>query len=372
MHGEAARYRLTNGDDHTFDGRWPVEVAATMPYRTRLIVRRPIDPARFNGTLIVSWNNVSNGYDAVVPLTPEVFDGGYAWIGVTAQKAGVDGFPFGEPMGLRSWDVERYGSLSIPDDDLSYDIFTQAAASASGTGVRGGVDPLPGLEVQRLVATGISQSAKRLATYYNAIHPVAGVFDAFFLIVSMGNGTRGELGDARTAVGGDPGGVHVDREPPPLQLAHHPHRSRHAGARAQLGERGGEALPRAPARHRRVPTLGGGRLRAHERRHARRRRGARRARLRCAADQPEHPPVRAPEQLLVGTGARSGAVAHPALDLRRHPSARSAEDRGGRRSSRGRARRVRQRARRDPHALPRGADGVAPRREPRPPPRPQR
>ncbi len=195
LEGVASRYRLTNdtsGPDagYTFDGRWPVEVAATLPYRTRMVVRRPTDPSRANGTLIVSWNNVSNGYDAVVPLTPEVFDAGHTWVGVTAQKAGIDGFPFGEPMGLRTWDPTRYGDLSIPDDDLSYDVFTQAAAALGPERAADGVDPLAGIVVERLVATGISQSAKRLLTYYNAIHPVVGLFDAFFLIVSMGNGTR--------------------------------------------------------------------------------------------------------------------------------------------------------------------------------------
>ena len=31
------------------------------PYKTRIIVRRPTDPARFNGTVIVEWMNVSAG-----------------------------------------------------------------------------------------------------------------------------------------------------------------------------------------------------------------------------------------------------------------------------------------------------------------------
>ena len=47
-------------------------------------------------------------------------------MGVTAQRVGVHGV--GEyPMGLVTWDPDRYASLSIPSDDYSYDIFTQAA-----------------------------------------------------------------------------------------------------------------------------------------------------------------------------------------------------------------------------------------------------
>src|SRR5580704_17817638 len=41
------------------DGRWSVTPGSTAPYRTRFVVRRPSDPARFNGTVLVEWFNVS-------------------------------------------------------------------------------------------------------------------------------------------------------------------------------------------------------------------------------------------------------------------------------------------------------------------------
>jgi Alpha/beta hydrolase domain len=34
------------------------------PYLTRMIVRRPADPKRFNGAVLVEWLNVTNGFDA--------------------------------------------------------------------------------------------------------------------------------------------------------------------------------------------------------------------------------------------------------------------------------------------------------------------
>ena len=37
------------------------------------------------------------------------------------------------------------------------------------------------LRVQRVIATGHSQSAGRLATYFNAVHPLAPVYDAVVL-----------------------------------------------------------------------------------------------------------------------------------------------------------------------------------------------
>ena len=60
----------------------------------------------------------------------EILHGGYAYVAVTAQRAGVHGM--GEhPIGLVQWDPERYRTLSIPSDDYSFDIFTQAARTVS-------------------------------------------------------------------------------------------------------------------------------------------------------------------------------------------------------------------------------------------------
>ena len=85
--------------------------------------------------------------------------------------------------------------MSIPGDDYSYDIFTQAAGVVAPDRPRDGVDPMGGLEVQRLVAQGASQSAARLATYLNGVQPLTGRFDAFFLVMYFGGGTPLEVGD---------------------------------------------------------------------------------------------------------------------------------------------------------------------------------
>jgi hypothetical protein len=44
-----------------------------------------------------------------------------------------------------------------------------------------GANPLAGLEPRHLIAAGESQSAARMVTYANAVQPVAGVFDGFFI-----------------------------------------------------------------------------------------------------------------------------------------------------------------------------------------------
>ena len=117
----------------------------TAPYRSRMVVRRPVDPARFNGTVLVEWLNVTaqkdtDGWNLV--SEPLALEDGYVQVAVSAQKVGVDH--------LRGWDSERYGSLQHPGDDFSWDVFSQAAkALVSGTPT-----PLGGLTPEFLVAIG--------------------------------------------------------------------------------------------------------------------------------------------------------------------------------------------------------------------------
>jgi hypothetical protein len=156
------------------DGAWDARPSTTASYTTRVVVRRPTDPARFNGTVLVEWLNVSAGFDnspTLVQSRPELLRDGYAWVGVSAQHLGVDG-----PAGLKANDPARYAALSHPGDSYSYDIFSQV-----GQDLRAGSSLLPGLAVKRLLAAGQSQSASRMGTYINAVQPLAKVFDGFLV-----------------------------------------------------------------------------------------------------------------------------------------------------------------------------------------------
>jgi hypothetical protein len=204
LEGEARQYALAPDGEYAHNGQWDVVEREVSPYRTRFLVRRPIDPARFSGTVVVNWNNVSLGFEYVGRLSDpqsEVIASGNAWVGASVQKVGLDGLPDAEGRGLIGWDRERYGTLSIAHDDASFDIFTQIAdavgpdRTAVVTDATGStVDPMGGLAVERLLAVGESQSACRLATYYNAVQPITSRFDGFMLIVYAGCGTRIEAG----------------------------------------------------------------------------------------------------------------------------------------------------------------------------------
>jgi Alpha/beta hydrolase domain len=190
IEGTAASFRLVG--EESFDGQWTAEPDDAAVFRTRVVVTAPTDPDRFCGTVLVEWNNVSAGFEITLADDVDVFEAGYAHVGVSAQYLGVHGYE-DLPTGLVDWDVERYESLSHPGDKYSYDIFAQAASLVGPGRALGGLDLMDGLSVEKVVAIGGSQSAGRLATYLNAVEPLRRVFDAVVPVTWFGSGSS--LGD---------------------------------------------------------------------------------------------------------------------------------------------------------------------------------
>ncbi|MFC8047476.1 alpha/beta hydrolase domain-containing protein [Nocardia sp. NPDC057353] len=163
------------------DGRWTVTPAARAEYATRAVTVVPTDAARFNGTVVVEWLNVSGGLDAPavwLMAHRELARAGYAYVGVSAQRVGIEGGPgmVGD-FSLKTVDPQRYGRLNHPGDEFSFDIFGQL-----GTVVRHrSAELLGGLHPERVLAVGESQSAMFLTTYLDAVAPRAGVFDGFLV-----------------------------------------------------------------------------------------------------------------------------------------------------------------------------------------------
>ena len=163
-----------------------VRVATDVPYTTRILVRRPAQARHFNGTALVEWQNVTAGYDLDALWNADtVTRAGYAWIGVSAQRVGVNQ--------LRSWSPTRYGRLDVTGagaysgDELSYDIFAQA-----GRALTASRRPLGGLRARTVLAIGASQSAVRLTVYYDKVLPqVAPVFHGYGFIVGSAPARRG-------------------------------------------------------------------------------------------------------------------------------------------------------------------------------------
>jgi hypothetical protein len=180
------------------DGKWSARPGDTAAYTTRILVRRPIARRRFSGTVIVEWLNVSGGFDAGPDWTAThtmLLREGFAWVGVSAQFVGISGGPpLDRDLHLQAVNPARYGTLVHPGDSFSYDMFSQA-----GQAIRQLSDVLLGdLRPRRLIAVGESQSAHRLVTYIDAIHPLARVYDGF-LVHSRG-GDAAPLSESPQAV----------------------------------------------------------------------------------------------------------------------------------------------------------------------------
>lgn len=161
------------------------------PYRSRFIVRRPVSAEDFNGVVVVEWINVTGGNDNDIDwwqVGDHLVRNGYAYVGVSAQQDGI--------RRLQQWSPDRYASLDLTHDGmvtrdaLSYDVFSAVGKAINRRGESTGsgqVDIMGGLKAEIILATGHSQSAGRLASYLNNIHPLEHVYDG---VMVHGGGGR--------------------------------------------------------------------------------------------------------------------------------------------------------------------------------------
>jgi hypothetical protein len=226
--GTATSYQATGA--LTRDGRWTFTPDGSAPYSTRVLVRAPAKSADFSGTVVVEWLNVSGGVDADpdwVTLREEIERAGDVWVGVSAQRIGVEGGPVlvgvsgvagseAAGKGLKAIDPARYGTLEHPGDGFSFDIYTQVARA-----VRDGAG-LDGLHPRRVVALGESQSAFALVTYNNGVQPLTHAFDGFFVhsrgAVGLPLVAPGKYADIAGSFSGTPTIFRTDQDTPILDI----------------------------------------------------------------------------------------------------------------------------------------------------------
>lgn len=143
-------------------------------YTTRIIVTRPSDLSRFNGTVLLDWVNVTAQLEIPVDtmLAREMLlREGFAYVHVSAQSAGLCCVPQLTP---KMWDPVRYAALNHPGDEWAFDMFTQVAQAFRTVPPAGGTDPMGALgvgSVQHVLAAGQSQSGIRLHDYLNSWLP---------------------------------------------------------------------------------------------------------------------------------------------------------------------------------------------------------
>jgi hypothetical protein len=170
-----------------------VDAAGTSAgYRTRMIVSRPSDPARFNGVVLLDWVNVTAQFENAVDTIsarPALLREGFAFVHLSLQAAGLCCIPL-TPQG---WDPVRYASIVHPGDGFSFDILSQVAQAFRTPPADPAPDPMGSLgvgSVRKVLATGQSQSALRLRDYVDnwlPAHPDAvGLIDGFLIHGDVG------------------------------------------------------------------------------------------------------------------------------------------------------------------------------------------
>ena len=181
--GTATRYAIPGGSGE-------LTSPGTMPYQTRIVVRRPANARAFSGVVIVDWQNVSSGHDVDTEWAESgdfFVRSGWAWVGASVQRVSVHGASPPSPLagqGLKQWSPARYGLLdltndgAVTDDSPSFDIYSQVAQLLKHPRR---VNLFEGMRVRRVYAAGNSQSAQFLGRYYNHVQPLAGLFDGFLL-----------------------------------------------------------------------------------------------------------------------------------------------------------------------------------------------
>ena len=211
-HGYIEQEYFASGTAYSFtaestpsNGSWTVATAGSAPYRTRILVRRPRDPATFDGNVVVEWMNVSAGESA--PdwdyLNPALMDAGAAYVAVSAQALAVNGgkslLGSGSSPGLAQKDPARYGTLHHPGDQYSLDMFAQIgqALRAPAPSVLGGLRP------SHVVAVGESQSAFYLTTYADALQPLDPAYQGIFIHSRGGGSAPFSTLDVSSAIKGD-------------------------------------------------------------------------------------------------------------------------------------------------------------------------
>ena len=179
------------GEAHPYDFKTKSGVATPVdtlyPYKTRIIVRRPVSPEKFNGTVVVEWLNVASKFDVDhnwYLLQDHLIRSGYAWVGVSVEQAGIH-----SSKGLRKWNPARYGSLDLTadstllQDELRFDIYSQAISALKEVQ---GVRPLGNLRAEVVIASGWSRSAWQLTFYYNRIQAITGIIDGYIILGAGG------------------------------------------------------------------------------------------------------------------------------------------------------------------------------------------
>jgi hypothetical protein len=145
---------------------------AQIPYKTRILVRRPEYPKRFNGTVYYEVLNATAGWDGD-PIWQSNYEyitrEGAIWVGMSTKPVTVDFLRDGwAAWPLVSRNASRYADLAMPAFGQVWDMLAQTALLLKTPDEAN--NPLAGFDVNRIIMVGYSQSAAYQVTFVNSFH----------------------------------------------------------------------------------------------------------------------------------------------------------------------------------------------------------
>jgi hypothetical protein len=171
---------ILSGNANVYD--WAADGTVTVktpnvPYADRILVRRPANPARFSGTVIVEVTNAARRYDWAMMWgygRDYFLEHGDAWVGLTTP---------GAINSLKKFNPTRYSALSMEnptpaatcpgadkngpsaiEEGLRWDYYSQVAAALKSGGAG---QPMAGFYVRRVFMT---TQGGDITTFINAFH----------------------------------------------------------------------------------------------------------------------------------------------------------------------------------------------------------
>lgn len=171
-----------------------------LPYKNRILVRRPADPSKFTGRVYVDIMNATQGYD-IEDLWHRNYlwcmEHGHAYVGITSKPINV--------LALKNFDYDRYKDMNwsngevtpmpIPshtatvpgtEEGLFWDMLSQLANLLRQDSPMNGIG---GYKAEYIYLTGQSQSGAYLNTYVSYFDEYLydengkGLFDGYLNIV---------------------------------------------------------------------------------------------------------------------------------------------------------------------------------------------
>lgn len=206
----AGEYRSRAVDHDYVEEEWFAsgEDAAGRRYTTQVFVRRPRDPAKFSGVVVVEPLHIHRIAPIYMYSSPYMLRSGHAWACVAAQKTALD-------THVKPTAPERYARLNIESEGaapgaaidptappfVGVDCATRAAwwgefnrlnqatstiLAQVGAALRASSGPFGGFSVDHLILAGHSQTGFVTTNYMRSAHPSqrladgSPVFDGFF------------------------------------------------------------------------------------------------------------------------------------------------------------------------------------------------